>query len=67
VGWAGVLPVERIDEIPDPNMHYNMLFELAWFDTSAKKEINGGLGSVARELNLHEANGIPRKNIKAWS
>ena len=65
VNWAGVIPVEHIDEIPDPNMHYNMLFELTWFDTAAKKEINGGLGNVARELNLHEANGIPRKNIGA--
>lgn len=65
VGWAGVLPVEHIDEIPDPGMHYNMLFEIAWFDTAAKKEIHGGLGNIARELNLHEANSIPRKNIGA--
>jgi intracellular sulfur oxidation DsrE/DsrF family protein len=65
VGWAGVVPVEHVDEIPDPGMHYNMLFEIAWFDTAAKKEIHGGLGNVARELNLHEANGIPRKNIGA--
>jgi intracellular sulfur oxidation DsrE/DsrF family protein len=65
VTWAGAVPVEHIDEIPDPNMHYNMLFELTWFDTAAKKEIYGGLGNVARELNLHEANGIPRKNIGA--
>lgn len=63
VGWAGVVPVERVDEIPDPNLHYNMLFEITWFDTATKKEIQGGLGNVARELNLHEANGIPRKNI----
>jgi len=65
VSWAGVVPVEHVDEMPDPNMHYNMLFEIAWFDTAGKKEIHGGLGNVARELNLHEANGIPRKNIGA--
>jgi intracellular sulfur oxidation DsrE/DsrF family protein len=65
VSWAGVLPVEHVDEIPDPTMHYNMLFEITWFDTAAKKEIHGGLGNVARELNLHEANGIPGKNIRA--
>ena len=65
VSWAGVVPVEHIDEIPDPNMHYNMLFEITGFDTAAKKEINGGFGWVARQLNLHEANGIPRKNIAA--
>ena len=65
VKWAGVFPVEHVDEIPDPDMHYNMLFEVTWFDTATKKEIQGGLGWVARELNLHEANGIPRKNISA--
>jgi len=65
VKWAGVFPVEHVDEIPDPDMHYNMLFEVTWFDTATKKEVQGGLGWVARELNLHEANGIPRKNISA--
>jgi intracellular sulfur oxidation DsrE/DsrF family protein len=65
VSWAGVVPVEHIDEIPDPNMHYNMLFEITAFDTATKKEINWQLGTVARQLNLHEANGIPRKNIGA--
>jgi intracellular sulfur oxidation DsrE/DsrF family protein len=70
VGWAGVLPVERIDEMPDPNVQYKLLFELTGFahkgqDSTAKTGINEGLGSVARELNLHEANGIPRKNINA--
>jgi intracellular sulfur oxidation DsrE/DsrF family protein len=65
VKWVGVVPVEHVDEIPDPDMHYNMLFEVTWFDTATKKEIQGGLGWVARELNLHEANGIPRKNISA--
>ena len=38
MGWAGVLPVEHVDEIPDPAMHYNMLFEIAWFDTAAKRK-----------------------------
>ncbi len=70
VSWAGVVPVEHIDEIPDPNTQYNLLFELTGFaykgqDSTAKSEVNAGLGSVARELNLHEANGIPGKNIHA--
>ncbi|HEY1872500.1 MAG TPA: DsrE family protein [Chitinophagaceae bacterium] len=68
VSWAGVLPVRPIDEIPDPNVQYKLLFELSGFamkgqDSTAIPEINLGLGSVARELNLHEANGILRKNI----
>ena len=70
VKWAGVVPVHGIDEIPDPTMQYKLLFELTGFaykgqDLTAKKEFNEGLGSVARELNLHEANNIPRKNIDA--
>jgi intracellular sulfur oxidation DsrE/DsrF family protein len=70
VKWAGVVPVQGIDEMPDPNMQYKLLFELTGFaykgqDSTAKKEFNAGLGSVARELNLHEANGIPGKNIDA--
>jgi len=70
VSWAGVVPVQPIDEIPDPGMQYKLLFELTGFamkdqDSAAKKEINLGLGNVARQLNLHEANGIPRKNIDA--
>jgi intracellular sulfur oxidation DsrE/DsrF family protein len=66
--WAGVVPVQPIDERPDPNMQYKLLFELTGFalkgeDSSAKTEINIGLSEVARQINLHEANGIPRKNI----
>jgi intracellular sulfur oxidation DsrE/DsrF family protein len=68
VKWAGVVPIESIDEIPDPGMHYKLLFELTGFapkgqESTAQKDINIGLGTVARNLNLHEANGIPRKNI----
>ena len=70
VSWAGVYPVDPIDEMPDPNMQYKLLFFLTNFayegqDSTAKTDVNGGLGSVARKLNLHEANGIPRKNINA--
>jgi intracellular sulfur oxidation DsrE/DsrF family protein len=66
--WAGVAPVQPIDEKPDPSMQYKLLFELTGFalkgeDSSAKTEINIGLCEVARQINLHEANGIPRKNI----
>lgn len=66
--WAGVVPVQPIDEKPDPNVQYKLLFELTGFalkgqDSSAKTEINLGLSEIARQINLHEANGIPRKNI----
>jgi len=70
VTWAGVYPVEHIDDRPSPNMKYKLLFELAEFaikgqENTAKSEMNLGLGTVARELNLHEGNGIGRKNIQA--
>jgi len=66
--WAGVVPVQPIDERPDPNMHYKLLFELTGFalkgqDSTAKTDVNLGLSEVARQINLHEANGIPRENI----
>ncbi len=65
----GVVPVEDLDEIPDPKLKYKLLFEITGFgakgqeDSVAKKEINMALKEVGRQLNLHEANGIPRKNI----
>jgi len=68
--WGGALPVEIIDEKPDPNLQYKLLFEITNFgmneqDSSAKNDFNQGLTWVERQLNLHEANGIPRKNIHA--
>jgi len=68
VSWAGVVPVQQIDEKPDPSMQYKLLFELTGFalkgqDSTAKTDINLALGEIARQINLHEANGIPRKNI----
>jgi intracellular sulfur oxidation DsrE/DsrF family protein len=66
--WGGALPVDVIDEKPDPNLQYKLLFEITNFgmndqDTSAKKDFNQGLTWVERQLNLHESSGIPRKNI----
>jgi intracellular sulfur oxidation DsrE/DsrF family protein len=66
--WAGVVPVQPIDERPDPTMQYKLLFELTGFalkgqDSTAKTDVNLGLSEVARQINLHEANGIPRRNI----
>ena len=69
--YGGVAPVQDIDDLPDTSMRYKLLFELTGFgwkdqaDSLAKKDINGGIGEVARVLNLHVANGIPAKNIDA--
>lgn len=66
--WAGVAPVEDIDERPDPTMQYKLLVELTSFaykdqDSAAKYDVNPGLGEIGRRINLHEAAGIPRKNM----
>jgi intracellular sulfur oxidation DsrE/DsrF family protein len=66
--WAGVAPVQNVTELADPNMKYKLLMELTGFaakgqEATAKNEINGGIGEVARKVNLHVAAGVPQKNI----
>ena len=66
--WAGVVPVQNIDEKLDPNMRYKLLMELTGFaakgqEATAMKEINGGIGEVARKINLHVAGGVPKEKI----
>ena len=68
MGWGGVVPVEGIDEAPDPTIRYKLLMELTTFtikqgDTAAIKEMNVGLIEAGRILNLHVAAGIPKENI----
>jgi len=62
--WSGVLPVEGVDEIPDPKREYKLLFEftLVFKDTTHAK-LNPGLVEIARVLNLHVASGIPISHI----
>ncbi|MDP4284942.1 MAG: DsrE family protein [Bacteroidota bacterium] len=62
--FSGVLPVEGVDEMPDPNKEYKLLFEftLVEKDTSHEK-LNPGLVEIARILNLHAASGIPISHI----
>jgi len=66
--WAGVAPVEVVDEKADPNMKYKLLMELTGFapkglEATAKYDYNAGLVEVARKVNLHVAAGVPAKNI----
>lgn len=63
--WSGVLPVDGIQEKPDPAMRYKLLMEVTLWskDSAAKKEINGGLGEVGRLINLHVAAGVPKENL----
>ena len=62
--YSGVLPVEGIDEIPDPKRKYKLLFEFTLFNKdSTHEKINPGLTEIARILNLHVASGIPLSHI----
>ena len=66
--WGGVAPVQNVTEPADPNMKYKLLMELTGFaakgqETTAKNEINAGIGEVSRKVNLHVAAGVPGKNI----
>ncbi len=62
---SGVIPVKNPTEIPDSNIDYKILFELAGsYPDSTAKDINAGLDEIARVINLHIASGIPLKRIK---
>lgn len=62
---SGVIPVKNPTFIPDPKMEYKLMFEL-WQGNpdSLLKDINMGIGEVARKINLHVASGIPLNKIK---
>jgi intracellular sulfur oxidation DsrE/DsrF family protein len=66
--WGSVAPVQNVTELADSKMKYKLLMELTGFaakgqEATAKNEINGGIGEVARKVNLHVAAGVPQKNI----
>ncbi len=61
---GGIIPVTGVTEIPDPNIEYKLLFELTGANPdSTKSNIDGGLGEVARVINLHIASGVPQNKI----
>src|SRR5579871_3587521 len=61
---SGVLPVENVDEKPDTNRDYKLLFEftLQSSDTT-HQSMNDGYTQMCRVLNLHVASGIPWSRI----
>jgi predicted peroxiredoxin len=60
---AGVLPVKDVDEIPDANREYKLLFEFTSKGDTSSKKINPGLLEICRVLNLHIASGIALSHI----
>jgi hypothetical protein len=63
--WSMVIPVNNIQEKPDPAMRYKLLFNMTvWSkDTASIRQINGGLAEIGRIINLHVASGIPKENL----
>jgi len=61
--FSGVVPVEDLTEIPDPNLEYKLMFELVKKNIDSVSGINQDLVEVARVVNLHVASGIPMENI----
>ncbi|WP_228235724.1 DsrE family protein [Allomuricauda sp. M10] len=61
--FSGVVPVEGVTEIPNPNLDYKLLFELVEFDDEDPSKVDASLTEVARIINLHVASGIPVEKI----
>ena len=61
--FSGVLPVNDITEIPDPDLEYKLLFELVQNINDSLTGMNAGLVEIARVINLHVASGIPAEKI----
>jgi intracellular sulfur oxidation DsrE/DsrF family protein len=63
--WSAIFPVKNIQEKPDVAMRYKLLINMTQWskDTSAIRQINGGLAEVGRIINLHIAAGIPKENL----
>ncbi|WP_437395097.1 hypothetical protein [Flagellimonas lutimaris] len=61
--FSGVVPVEDITEVPDPNLDYKLLFELTASRTDSISGLNADLVEISRIINLHVASGIPVEKI----
>jgi len=68
--WAMVVAVDGIDELPDPSLEYNMVFDFTAIPTVGESkdkmdstEVNWGLTDIGRIYNLHVAAGIPKEKI----
>ena len=63
--WTGVLPMQNVNEKPDPNIQYKLLMEevIPIKDSAAAKDFSEGLSEVGRIINLHIASGIPKNKL----
>lgn len=61
--FSGIVPVEDVTEIPDPNMDYKLMFELTKDKNDSLSGMNADLVEIARVINLHVASGIPKERL----
>ncbi len=64
--WMGVIPVKNVNDKPEANKVYKLLFDFTENGTKADMvdKPNQGIEEIARVLNLHVASGINPKNLK---
>ena len=63
--FSGIIPVDNVTEIPDPNIEYKILFEYVYANPdSMAAQPNSALVEIARVINLHVVSGIPKNKIK---
>ncbi len=65
--WTGVVPVKNVNDKPEANKVYKLLFDFTQNGSAADMvdKPNQGIEEIARVLNLHVAAGISPKNLKA--
>jgi intracellular sulfur oxidation DsrE/DsrF family protein len=64
--YSAAIPVDGIQEKPDPKMKYKLLVEITGWekDSASLRKVNGSLAEAGRILNLHIEAGIDKKNIE---
>lgn len=61
--YGGIFDIEKSEDIPDRNMNYNIVVEIAT-GSENPHELNFSLNNVARLINLHAQAGITKDKIK---
>jgi intracellular sulfur oxidation DsrE/DsrF family protein len=63
--WSGVLPVKNVEARPDTSLSYKLLINLTLWDRDSAhlREVNDGLSSIGRLINLHVSSGVPKENL----
>ena len=61
--YAGVIPINGIDEVPDPELKYKIVINATGHSKDSTR-VNWVLYNIGRYYNLHVAAGIPKENVE---